>query len=965
MNHLHSSVSEMVHLCHHGVPAVAVPITNADAGQRRLFRCSFPQATRCDFFQVDDDPIPRNNTGNAMNSVNISDKTKPSIPQHLTSSNGPAHQQQNSAKHNAHNSPDNSDAPDCRCGLPAVSRVVRKPGPNQNRHFYVCSKPRDQQCKFFDWANGSNVAQSARPVTDNQFLRAPADVGPTHSLTLNPPTLGASAIPNTHHNYFHPDEPLTKRPRVEQQQQLLYLQDSLQPQYQPQPQLQHHPPQQQRQAISLNVTLSSVENVSIALRPTLPSDLKDAARKFDGATFPKSGTFGESHVKIPVDKVSAFESFMKAQVSTALSFEFDVPRTTIERIAMFHEREKQREQAGDVVTRPLDEILPTAMCESLMEFQWDGVHFALKRGGRCLIGDDMGLGKTIQAIAIARVYIDDWPLLIVCPSSLRLNWREEILRWLESDLCEDDILVFMSGKDTNKTLRKVNIVSYDLVRKVPLHNLKRCQCVIADESHYLKSVSAQRTKIVAPLVRDARRALLLSGTPALSRPVELFAQVNAICPILFPSYNEYVVRYCNARQTFWGFDVSGSSHLDELHMILCGTLLIRRKKEEVLTQLPEKVRQVTWVETKPSVTRLLAKKFEAFEGAKAAAGDASTPEEANALSLRVKGIQNEIYALTAEAKLNSIMEFCRDTAESGCKFIVFCHHSKVINTLHDFVENKLKLGLIRIDGSTPQGIRQSLCKEFQADDDKKRVALLSITAAGVGLTLTKASVVLFAELYWNPGSLLQAEDRAHRIGQRNCILVNYLLAKKTLDESMWRTVRRKLTVVGQSLTGRAGRMDAEEGDRNAVSKSSSEGTGTIIGASSGAGEKKRPGDIRSFFGSPEKGKKNALINDDLNLHSTKIFSGEDVDENESSVVVPLENDDVVIPPISTAYGDPGVEKKSDENCNWLHEMFPKDMESESKKPSRVGTPEQALIDSDYAMAKRLQAEWDAERSRSR
>lgn len=695
--------------------------------------------------------------------------------------------------------------------------------------------------------------------------------------------------------------------------------------------------------IRFTITLEDAEHVSTFIRPSYAPAVKEAVRKFSAsAVAAKKTSFGEEKVCIPIEKIIPFETYIQAQVGAELKYE--VPRSVLNRLCNYHQLEKKRDHDGDIITRSLEELLPAKLCESLMQFQWYGVNFALKRGGRCLIGDDMGLGKTIQAIAIARVYVENWPLLIVCPSSLRLNWREELLRWLADDLEDEEIRVVMTGKDIEKSLLRVNIISYDLVRKVPEEFLRRCQCVIADESHYLKSGNAQRTKAVTPLLKSAKRALLLSGTPALSRPVELFAQVNAVSNTLFPSYNDYVTRYCNARQTYWGYDVSGSSHLDELHTILRGTLLIRRKKEEVLTQLPEKVRHVMWVETKAGPMKAVARKFQEFEQAKAAVEDADTPEQANALSMRVKGIQNELYALSADAKIDAVLEFCKDTAESGCKFIVFAHHAKVVNKLDQYIQTKLKLGLIRIDGNTPQGDRQALCKKFQADDNKYRVAVLSITAAGVGLTLTKATVVMFAELYWNPGTLLQAEDRAHRIGQRNSIFVNYLLAKKTLDESMWKTVRRKLTVVGQSLTGTAGRMEAEEGKKDDPN---------------GSMGKREGKDIRNFFG---KNKKDNCPADDNEVEEI-VPTG--VNPSSDSDVERVESASTTRP---TKMG--GKRERSGKTLvlDDAEEMFPIEVHQRKRAATNSNTASNypfrenasSNIDADLALALKLQAQYDAE-----
>lgn len=419
----------------------------------------------------------------------------------------------------------------------------------------------------------------------------------------------------------------------------------------------------------------------------------------------------------------------------------------------------------------------------------------------------MGLGKTLQAIAVARVFRDDWPLLIICPSSLRLNWKEELLSWLGEDIDEDDINVMMKGTDCARRFALVNIASYELVQKVPEREIRKCRFVIADESHYVKSRDTKRSQFVTPLIKKVPRALLLSGTPALSRPVELFPQVNALEPKLFPSYNDFTERYCAARMGPWGWDVSGSSNLGELHVILRGSCLIRRKKEDVLTQLPSKQRGVVWVETTPKVMKLVKRAQGRFDEANAALQAASSADDALRCRNAVRGAQNDLYSLTGQAKIVATQQFLKEVLDSmpAGKILVFGHHSDVLSQLDEFVRKKMKMETIMIDGQTPQHLRQGLCKQFQTQS-KTRVAMLSITAAGVGLTLTAATVVVFAELYWTPGSLMQAEDRAHRIGQKDCVMVKYLLARDTLDETIWEAVKNKLKIVDQSLTGKSSNL---------------------------------------------------------------------------------------------------------------------------------------------------------------
>jgi SWI/SNF-related matrix-associated actin-dependent regulator 1 of chromatin subfamily A len=235
--------------------------------------------------------------------------------------------------------------------------------------------------------------------------------------------------------------------------------------------------------------------------------------------------------------------------------------------------------------------LPRHVRESLLEFQREGVLFALSRHGRVLIGDEMGLGKTIQAIAIASAYMTEWPLLVVCPSSMRSVWAHEIVRWLPQLVSPADVNLIHSCKDAIYTC-PVTIVSYDLFAKLSFEIGKQgFKVVIADESHYLKNAQAKRTMAIVPVVRQARRAILLTGTPALARPIELFNLLNCLHPNLFPSYLEYAKRYCAAHQGPFGLDTAGSSNLEELHLVLQKHAMIRRLKRQVLSQLPPKRRQ--------------------------------------------------------------------------------------------------------------------------------------------------------------------------------------------------------------------------------------------------------------------------------------------------------------------------------------------------------------------------------------
>ncbi|XP_054064196.1 SWI/SNF-related matrix-associated actin-dependent regulator of chromatin subfamily A-like protein 1 isoform X3 [Rissa tridactyla] len=377
-------------------------------------------------------------------------------------------------------------------------------------------------------------------------------------------------------------------------------------------------------------------------------------------------------------------------------------------------------------------VVDSEIVTSLMPFQREGVNFAISRNGRLLLADDMGLGKTLQAICIAAYYRKEWPLLVVTPSSVRFTWAE-------------------------------------------------------DESHFLKNIKTARCRAAMPLLKAARRVILLSGTPAMSRPAELYTQIAAVQPAFFPQFHSFGLRYCDAKKMPWGWDYSGSSNLTELKILLKESIMIRRLKSDVLSQLPAKQRKMIVVA--PEGISAKTKAVLANEAKKMAKGYDSKQHEREALLL--------FYNRTAEAKIHSVVEYILELLERGSdKFLVFAHHKIMLDAIVAELEKK-HVEYIRIDGSTPSAERQSLCQKFQFSE-KQVVAVLSLTAANMGLTLSAADLVVFAELFWNPGVLIQAEDRAHRIGQTSSVNVHYLVAKGTADDYLWPMIQEKIEVLGEA-----------------------------------------------------------------------------------------------------------------------------------------------------------------------
>lgn len=461
--------------------------------------------------------------------------------------------------------------------------------------------------------------------------------------------------------------------------------------------------------------------------------------------------------------------------------------------------------------------IPSYIESKLLPFQREGVRFVLQHGGRALLADEMGLGKTLQAIAVAACIRDSWPVLILAPSSLRLHWASMIQHWLNIP-SSDIVVIFSQLGGSNRGGFTIlssnskggihldglfNIISYDMVAK--LENVlmaSEFKVVIADESHFLKNAQAKRTTASLPIIKKAQYAILLSGTPALSRPIELFKQLEALYPNVYRKVYEYGERYCKGG--IFG-TYQGASNHEELHNLMKATVMIRRLKKDVLPQLPMKRRQQVFLELTEKDLKRICSLFRELEMVKGKIEACQSEEEVQSLNLMQKNLINKIYTDSAEAKIPAVLDYLGTIIEADCKFLIFAHHQPMIEAIHQFLLKK-KVGCIRIDGTTPPSSRQAFVNDFQ-EKDTIRAAVLSIKAGGVGLTLTAASTIIFAELSWTPGDLIQAEDRAHRIGQVSSVNICYLLANDTVDDIIWDAVQHKLENLGQMLDGHENTME--------------------------------------------------------------------------------------------------------------------------------------------------------------
>ncbi|KAI1733188.1 hepA-related protein (HARP) domain-containing protein [Ditylenchus destructor] len=454
------------------------------------------------------------------------------------------------------------------------------------------------------------------------------------------------------------------------------------------------------------------------------------------------------------------------------------------------------------------------LVQTLFPFQKIGVSFGINRNGRILLADEMGLGKSIQALAIARHFRDEWPLLIVCPSSVKYAWKTQIEKFLPSIKAYDIHMIekksdFIPKKRSTST---IIIVSYDIMSsRLPEFEAASFYVLIFDESHFLKECKSKRTKAATALSKRANRTILLSGTPALSRPIELFSQIRIIDPNLFTNIKQFGERYCDAKPCrFKGkfIEYRGATNMDELSAVLQQTIMVRRLKKDVLDDLPEKRREIIYL-TGDSIDH----KMKSLKDARDACLKSKKGKESKETLMRY-------YTETAIVKSQSVGEhivesYFYDGAPTR-KMLIFAHHNVVLDTISMMLTRK-GVKFIRIDGSVNQSHRAVMCNQFQTDPNMT-LALLSITAAGVGITLTAASHIVFAEIYWNPGTMMQAEDRAHRVGQKNPVTIQYMLAKHTADDEIWPLIAQKLRILDGVKLSSDNYRDADKIHRDCTSR---------------------------------------------------------------------------------------------------------------------------------------------------
>lgn len=417
----------------------------------------------------------------------------------------------------------------------------------------------------------------------------------------------------------------------------------------------------------------------------------------------------------------------------------------------------------------------------LFPYQVEGARFlaSVKRG---LLADEMGLGKSAQAIAATALVNGAPKVAVVCPASLRQNWLREFER-------------FWPGL-VSYTL---DVFSYDAVTRGALADWSG-DVLILDEAHYLKNHKAKRTQAIfgpkcdgdGGLVSRAAHVFCLTGTPTPNNPSELWAMLRAVMPasIERPMKNDalkpmaywpFVEKFCVTQDTGFGIKIVRGKNLPELKSRIA-PFILRRKKEDVLKDLPPIRFDTLALEGK------WPKECDAESWAVAKALDEQGVDGLKAMGPHVA----QLRRLTGLAKVPAAAEWIDDfLIGSESKLVVFAHHKDVVTALAKDLDR-----VVVVDGSTTPSARQAAVDAFQNSPDV-RVFIGNIQAAGVGLTLTAASDVLFVESSWTPSDNQQAAMRVHRIGQRNACLVRFAMLAGSIDEDIQRAVLRKTTDIAK------------------------------------------------------------------------------------------------------------------------------------------------------------------------
>lgn len=422
----------------------------------------------------------------------------------------------------------------------------------------------------------------------------------------------------------------------------------------------------------------------------------------------------------------------------------------------------------------------------LFDYQKAGVEFLSSRK-RAMLADDPGLGKTIQAIKACDA-VDAKTVLVVCPASVVGVWKREIGKYRSGNW---DARITSFEKATGTDNESLLAGTYSVL--------------IVDEGHFVKNPRAKRTQALygkycngksGSLVSRAEYVWVLTGTPLPNNPTELWPHMHALAPETIIarhgrpySFFEFMLRYCRIKETGFGKKIVGSLREEELHEKLTQFMLRRRKKDAAI-ELPPIT--LDTLEVEADIDPAFGEEAEIIQKCLEEHGVAGLR------GLRVDGGVSALRRHTGLCKIESCARWAKDWLEANPdrKLVIFAHHTDVIEGLYD----RLHTVSVRLSGATKEVDRNRAVDKLQ-NDPRIRCFIGQITAAGVGITLTRASDLLFVESSWVPAEMDQAANRIHRIGQTEPCNILFAVIPGSIDEQIQRAVARKLLTIEQVVDG--------------------------------------------------------------------------------------------------------------------------------------------------------------------
>lgn len=440
------------------------------------------------------------------------------------------------------------------------------------------------------------------------------------------------------------------------------------------------------------------------------------------------------------------------------------------------------------------------------QYQREGILYGMEKK-RLIIGDEPGLGKTLQSIGIVDT-ANAYPCLVICPSSLKINWQREFEKFTDkSAMVLDNNTRSTFGYLMKMGVHHVAIVNYESLKKFFVWDIKSdgktfrlkdvvfsdfiriFKSIIIDESHRVKDPSAQQTIFTKGISSGKEYVIMLSGTPVVNCPDDLVAQLSIMNRLKdFGGYSKFVADYCaDAKDK----NAQPAVPLSELSKRLYDNCMIRREKSKVLPQLPDKTRVDLYVEiSNGDEYRLAAEDLAEYLRQYTECTDRDIRRK-----MRMEALVRfmTLRALATKGKVSQAIDFIRNFIANGKKLIVFCALHEVVDMLQ-----KAFPKAVTVTGRDTAISKQSSVDAFQNNPDVMLI-ICSIKAAGVGLTLTSSSSVAFLELPWTYADCCQCEDRAHRIGQKDNVTCYYLLGRGTIDSTIYNLIHKKKTIANEIM----------------------------------------------------------------------------------------------------------------------------------------------------------------------